>query len=198
MRSFLKLFEWGSSGVEKDKNKKGSLLTNHAVLIGCHRSGEIILKKMVKLFDGNVVVVDFNPEVVEKLNASGRNAIYGDALDPEVDEVLNFAKAKLIVSTIRELPENLALLDLIKNSESTAVVVITASDRDEALRLYEKGAHHVSLPTSLEGVNITHILPSDVDDLSELKKERDNKLAEQDLVALKQSIPAAFEIGMNQ
>ena len=154
------------------------MLDGHAVLIGCHRSGEIVLGKLVALFKGNVVIVDFNPEIVEKLTAQGYNAIYGDALDPEVYETLNLARAKLIVSTIRELPENLALLELITISGSKAVVVITASDKEEAVKLYEKGAHHVSLPTNLEGISINHILPNEIGDLNLLKKEKEKKMDE--------------------
>lgn len=177
LRKVLKWFERRRS-IGVDVGEENLTLENHAVLIGAHRSGGIILKKLERLFDKNMIVVDFNPEIVEKLTKEGKNVLFGDILDPEIYEKAGLAKAKLVVSTIREIGDNISLLELLTREKSEAVAVITAADREEAMKLYEKGAHYVSMPTDLEGINISHILPMEVKDLEKMKKERVEKMDE--------------------
>lgn len=150
-------------------------LKDHAILIGCHRSGEIILSKMKKIFENNLIVVDFSPEVIDRLQKEGVASLYGDVIDPEVYEQLNFKDAKMVVSTIRDLDDNLALLDIMNKAESRAAVIISAADNTEALRLYEKGAHHVSLPTDLEGASISNLVTDNGNHLRSLMADRKEK-----------------------
>jgi len=152
--------------------------SDHAVLIGCHRSGEIILKSLKKIYGENILVLDFNPDVVEKLKNSFTSCLYGDISDPEVVEKLNLKRAKLVVSTVRDLKDNLALLDAAEKAQSKAVVIITASDSVEAIKLYERGAHHVSLPLALEGGSISQLIHDYQDNWSDLFKEKEKKLGE--------------------
>lgn len=153
-------------------------LADHAVLIGCHRSGEIILKTLKKHFVDNLVVVDFNPEVVEKLKGSYTTAVYGDIADLEIQDKLNLKYARLVISTVRDLKDNLFLLDHLEKIQSKATTIVTASDRQEGITLYERGAHHVSLPQSLEGHSISRLLSDYHGHLTELAKERERKLGE--------------------
>ncbi len=165
----LKKFERGAA-----ENLEGGTheLTDHAVLIGCHRSGEIILQKLQKIYDKNVLVLDFNPDVVQKLKSEGVAAVYGDASDLEILEGLRLGEAKVIVSTVRDFKDNLVLLDTILKEKSKATVIITAEDAKSALVLYEKGAHYVSLPMNLEGRHISQLISTD------LKKEKAERLEE--------------------
>jgi Kef-type K+ transport system membrane component KefB len=151
---------------------------NHAVLIGCHRSGEVVLPAIVKNFENNLVVLDFNPDVIAKLRQEGIACIYGDVSDVEIVERLNLPTAKLLVSTIRDLSDNLILLDSLTKLRSKAVVIMTAYDSVEALTLYMHGAHHVSLPLELEGANISHMITHYRDDFKELQKEKVKKVEE--------------------
>lgn len=151
---------------------------DHAVLIGCHRSGKIILAALKKIYEDNLIVIDFNPEVVEELKSQFVPTIFGDIADPEITERLNLKEAKLVISTVRDLPDNLALLDALEKTQSQAAVIATASDAKEAVVLYERGAHHVSLPMALEGTMISHLLYQYQDHLPALAKERERKLGE--------------------
>ncbi len=151
---------------------------NHAVLVGCHRSGGIVLKVLKKLYGENVLVLDFNPEVVEQLKNNFVFCLYGDISDPEVAERLNLKQAKLVVSTVRDLNDNLALLDAVEKAQSKAVVIISAADSAEAIKLYERGAHHVSLPLTLEGTSISRLIIDYQDNWTSLMKEKEKKLGE--------------------
>ncbi len=151
---------------------------NHAVLIGCHRSGEIILKSLIKLYGENVLVLDFNPQVVERMKNNFVSCLYGDVSDPEIEEKLNLKQAKLVVSTVSDMTDNLSLLDHLEKVQSKAVVIITASDANEAIKLYERGAHHVSLPLTLEGAAISRLVSDHHDNWSGLVSEKETKLGD--------------------
>jgi Trk K+ transport system NAD-binding subunit len=153
-------------------------LENHAVLIGCHRAGGIILHGLKPIFGEDVVVLDFNPDVVEELNSKAINCVYGDAADLEVLESLNLIKADLVVSTVRDLKDNLAVLDYLEKIQSRAVIILTAEDLAQAAKLYERGAHYVSLPTDLEGASITRIIHEHAADRKWFLLEREKKLGE--------------------
>ncbi len=96
--------------------------------------------------------------------------------DPEVYEQLNLKEAKLVISTIRDLDDNLILLDIINQAGSKAAVIISAADSAEALMLYEKGAHHVSLPTDLEGASIGNLVTDNGNHLRSFIADKGEKL----------------------
>lgn len=178
----------GLKGVLKKLEKPGAVsvgyfprqqdFKNHAILIGCHRSGEVILKALRKIYGDNLLVVDFNPEVIEKLKNEFVPCLYGDVSDPEIAEMLNFKEAKMVVSTMRDLADNLMLLDGLEKAQSKATIIITASDTKEAITLYERGAHHVSLPMMLEGNSISQLINQHKETLGELMTEKERKLGD--------------------
>jgi Kef-type K+ transport system membrane component KefB/Trk K+ transport system NAD-binding subunit len=174
LRPVLKPLEMKKSVADSDGEVKE--LTDHAILIGCHRSGEIILARMKKIFGENLIVVDFSPDVIDKLQKEGIPSLYGDMTDPEVYEQLNLKEAKIVVSTIRDIDDNLALLDIMNQAGSKAAVIISAADNAEALKLYEKGAHHVSLPTDLEGASISNLVTDNGNHLRSLMADKKEKL----------------------
>ncbi len=158
--------------------KKVEDYQDHAVLIGCHSSGEIVLNTLKKNFGDNLIVADYNPAVTEKLRQQGVSCVYGDVTDPEVLEMLNLPRAQVVVSTVRDLADNLVLLDTLHRSHSKAVVIITAADIKEALILYEHGAHHVSLPLALEGVSISRLISDHINTWDKLVADRERKWEE--------------------
>lgn len=153
-------------------------LSSHAILIGCHRSGSVVLPALVKAFDKNLIVVDFNPEVISRLRKEGINCVYGDVADFEVQEKVAFEQAKVVISTVRDLPDNLALLDCLQRIKSQSVVIMTANEVSEALKLYDHGADFVALPLALEGDNISHLIKAYKTDFSELSAEKDKRVEE--------------------
>lgn len=148
---------------------------DHAILIGCHRGGGVILPVLRKVFGNNLMVVDFNPDIINELRNNFVPCLYGDVSDPEIAEMLNLKEASLVVSTVRDLVDNLALLDEIERAQSKAVTIITAGDAKEAIKLYERGAHHVSMPLTLEGESIGRLIG---ENLETLVKEKERKLGE--------------------
>lgn len=172
------LHHWQKRAGIADHNEGGHQLSGHVILIGCHRSGQIVLKGLQRLYGENIMVVDFNPEVIDELKAACIPCLYGDISDPEIQDLVNLKEADLVVSTVRSFPDNLALLDGVERTQSKATVIITATDSGEAVKLYERGAHHVSIPVSLEGLSISRLISDYHGNFKELQHNREKKLGD--------------------
>lgn len=134
--------------LEENKNKED--IENHVVIIGAHRVGGELVKYFKK---ENIpqIVLDFNPHVVEFLRKQKIPVIFGDMGDPEVLEILDFKKAKMIISTSPDLHDNKLLLEDLKNKRVFAPVIVRAETIKEATVLYASGADYVIVPEILAG-----------------------------------------------
>lgn len=150
-------------------------LSGHFVLAGAHRLGGHIISVLPK---ENTAIVDFNPDIVKKLEREGYNVIYGDISDEEIQDDVNLLNAKLVISTVPDLEDSLTILENIKKSKAVKMpkVILTASDEWEAKELYEKGADYVILPHFIGAQQISYMIQED-HDLPRLKEFRDRDLA---------------------
>ncbi|MBI1919056.1 cation:proton antiporter, partial [Candidatus Microgenomates bacterium] len=103
---FLGIFERKSISTKGDKF---AVFKNHIVLVGVNRMGTKIMNTLTRQTD-KLVVVDFNPDIIKKLTEGNVTTIFGDISDPEVLEKANVKKAKLIISTVTDLDDNLVLI----------------------------------------------------------------------------------------
>jgi Kef-type K+ transport system membrane component KefB len=176
---YLKIFErktlvekpW--EGVEE--------FSDHMVLVGVGRFGQNILKGLKKK-DLNVVVVDFNPDAVEKLQEEKIPVIYGDISDPEIFETAIGRNAEMIISTVPDKEDTRMLLTEVKNLEHKIPVVVTSADGDEALEFYKEGAAYVIIPRILSSHLVERFLMGDrFSDLKDgsLRKEHIEELGNQ-------------------
>lgn len=149
-------------------------MADHFVLAGAHRLGGHIVSVLPK---ENTVIVDFNPEIVKKLEAEKYRIIYGDISDDEIQDDVNLLNAKLIISTVPDLEDSLTILSRVKNSKSVKIpkVILTANDEWEAKELYEEGADYVILPHFIGAQQISYMIQDD-HDLPRLKEFRDRDL----------------------
>lgn len=123
-------------------------LEDHTILIGCHMMGYDLIKE---LKHKNLVVVDYNPEVIRGLIEDGIPCIYGDIGNIEILERLNIHDAKLIISTIPSFSDNELLIKRAKEENSKAILVVSTQYVDQALELYSVGADFVVMPKYLTG-----------------------------------------------
>jgi len=178
LKEALKFFEVKNTlGLELGEFSEGEF-AGHAVLIGCHRSGQLVLPALVKQFGKKVLVLDFNPEVVTELRRQGQACLYGDVSDVEVVEKLNLKDVRLAVSTVRNFEDNLVLLEGMRQVRSKAAVLLTALDATEARELYRRGAHYVLLPLALEGANLAHLISAHDGEYDRLIAEKDLRVKE--------------------
>ena len=151
----LGLFERKSTEIENEFVE----LKNHIILVGANRMGEGILHTLIKK-NVNFIVVDFDPDIIEKLNAKKIRTVFGDIADPEIALLVNVEKASLIISTASDPEDNLLLLKNIKKFKDVKVVV-AAFDKNDARDFYKAGADYVIMPHIAGGNHLANILIND-------------------------------------
>jgi Kef-type K+ transport system membrane component KefB len=130
------------------------------VLIGCHRTGESILANLPR---DQVLVVDFDPEVIHALSERGIATLYGDARDRTIIEAAEIEQAKLVISTSPDVEDNLALLEEIKRLPARPSVAVRAESEADAVILYRAGADYVLLPHFAAGHSFGMLAKAGVD-----------------------------------
>lgn len=151
---FLGIFERSNP---RDKKIDTGELKNHIVLVGANRMGESILEALLN-GDDKVVVVDFDPDVVTRLQEKNITTFYGDISDPEIQEVVQLEKAKLVVSTVPDIDDNTRLLESLNRFNKKAKSIVFAIEAEDARELYKLGADYVVLPHLAGGRHLAKIL----------------------------------------
>jgi Kef-type K+ transport system membrane component KefB len=127
------------------------------VLIGSHRMGMIFLNSMTK-FKKKVLVIDNNPEVINRLIKNKVSCIYGDVRNKEILDKLRLRTVKTVISTVPLPEENLFLIDYIKSKNPKTNIFVTANHFHTARKMYSIGADYVILPHLLTGEKVSMIL----------------------------------------
>ena len=124
-------------------------LKNHIVLFGHNRTGKVLKPILEKI--GKLVVVDFDPKVVEEIGG-----VYGDIADYELYDELNLNEAAMIVSTVSDVEDNLQLLSSLGKKRPVAIML--AADTNDAVKLYKAKADYVLIPHTVGGEYLGHLL----------------------------------------
>jgi Kef-type K+ transport system membrane component KefB len=165
-KNFLKLFNFLITGKHQIHNFSEEDKYD-VLLIGYDRIGYDIFKGLKKI-SNDVLVVDFNPDIVKKLVRNKVSCIYGDIGDAEILERIDFKDLKMVVSTIPELRENLMLIKKSKRVNPKTPVFVTSMHVEDALQLYEAGADYVILPHLLGGEHVSIMLEEVSTDITKL------------------------------
>ncbi len=124
------------------------------ILCGYNRIGYSVVKTLKKV-KKSLLVVDFNPEVVRDLIEEKVHCMYGDVGDTEVIERMGIKTAQILISTVPDKFDNLLLIKKAKQINKKIIVMVTGSQVEEALEMYEAGADYVILPHFLGGEHIS-------------------------------------------
>jgi len=138
----LERFERGGVG--------GSTLPEHpsppdVVVLGLGRYGDGIVTGLLER-ERRVLGVDFDPLALSRWAARGVDVLYADVEDPELPAILPLPHSGWIVSTVRRVDANLALLAALRHRGYVGKVAVAAHHADEAERLLEAGANRVLSP----------------------------------------------------
>ncbi|MFO7573387.1 MAG: cation:proton antiporter [Gaiellaceae bacterium] len=115
------------------------------VVLGLGRYGDGIVSGLHE-HGLRILGVDFDPVVLSRWAEQGVGVLYGDAEDPELPSILPLPHSGWIVSTIRRVDANLALLAALQHFEYDGKVAVAAHRRDEGERLRAAGADRVLYP----------------------------------------------------
>jgi len=135
-----------------ERKQKRGLYT--AILFGYHHGGHEFLH-LFRDMKERYLVVDYDPDVIEHLEAQGVRHAYGDATDTEFLEEVNVGHAKFVASTIIDRKVNLLILGDLHRYSSDITFICHARTYEDAMELYEHGAAYVILPRFLGSEYIT-------------------------------------------
>ena len=146
-------------------------LKDHIVIIGGDQMGQSIVDALEDL-DQDVVVIDFDPEIVKKIEGRNIHRLFGDISDLDIQERAQLDEAKLVISTIPDIEDNLLLLKELQHENRKAKVVVMALDTRDAKELYKAKADYVILPHLAGGMHIAKVLvEGDWEKIERLKKK---------------------------
>ncbi|MBD3281465.1 hypothetical protein GF391_01840 [Candidatus Uhrbacteria bacterium] len=151
LQSPLSIFESRTDkepGIKKSRKRK-------YVLIGCHRTGIGIAALLPK---NQLLIIEFDPDVVHKLQKKGYNVLFGDITDPEIMEDMLITKAEVLIITSPDLQDNLSVLELYSQKRNRPTIIVRAQSKEELEVLYKAGADYVLLPHLTAGQILGHIL----------------------------------------
>ena len=137
-------------------------------LFGCDRIGCIIKDKLKEL-NLNFLVIDYNPNIIEKLKKENIDSVYGDGKDIDFLYLLNFKNAKLVISTIPDFEANSLILKYCKNQNEKIKFISVAYNLKEIEKLKSLGADFIFWPHLLGGKYIAEILEKNKNNLENLK-----------------------------
>lgn len=143
------------------------------IIFGCHRMGSLLLREF-KDEKKDIVVVDFNPEIIASLINKKIPCIYGDFINAEVLEKVDIKNSEMVVSTIPDLEDNLLLIKKTRKLNSRVPIFVVASRIDDALELYSAGASYVILPQVISGQKTSEFIRKfkrDKKSLKDLKRK---------------------------
>jgi Kef-type K+ transport system membrane component KefB len=128
---------------------------NAIVFLGCFREASSILYEMQTHFEeangegvlGHILVIDFNPHVLQGLKRRGIKSLYGDIAHMDTLHHAHIYPAKLVACTISDAilrgTTNLRLLRQARRLCPNAQVIVAADNVSSAVELYEQGADFV-------------------------------------------------------
>lgn len=127
--------------------KINGLMHGKKVLIGCHRAGRSIINCLDDYKD--IVVMDFDINTVDKMREKGLTAVYCDATDKRSLREFELCRAKMVISTIPFLKDNLVIAEFINENcrgMKKPWMVFLAKNKSEVRSLYDSGADLVLDP----------------------------------------------------
>ena len=130
----------------------------HAIVfLGFFREASSILHELeglakdarAKALLRQILVIDFNPVVLEELNRRGIRCLYGDVSNMDTLHHAKIESARIVVSTISDAvlrgTSNRRILQQVRRVCPAAQVLVAADTVEAALALYEEGADFVYL-----------------------------------------------------
>lgn len=160
---------------KKTKNENSARQDNEVILLGYKKGGLEFIKVFRKL-KKRFSVIDYDPEVIETLEKTNVNYLYGDITDLELLEEAGLSSIKLLVSVVTDFNTNKFILRTIEQVNPSCVTILHADGVSEAAELYELGASYVMLPHYIGSEKIGAFIQKNGLNKSEFKKFRNQHL----------------------
>jgi Kef-type K+ transport system membrane component KefB len=134
-----------------------------------------------------IVVVDFNPNVNERLRQRGVRVVYGDITQRDTLHHAGVSHAEVIICSLPNMvlkgADNLKMLRQLRDLNPRAQIVVHAELLSDIPVLYAAGASYVSAPRLLEAADLLQAIEAaEKNMLDQKRKEQENKLSDRDEV----------------
>lgn len=166
-----KLITFPGSKYEERHKKE---LKDHVILIGAHLGGKRILNSLGE--DGEVLIIDYDPETIDEMRQEGFHTLYGDIRNPEIFKKANVDEAKAVISTIPGNEKNMFVVEHVKRNNPDAVVIVSSRSPRGALKMYSMGADYVLYPHTLAGKEASDIVRKLYDKKDQLEEAKDEEV----------------------
>ena len=134
-------------------------------LLGVSREGLAFVRHVTRTspaLKNRLVAVDFNPEMLERLETEGVHRHYGDIANMATLEHAGIGRAAIVISGISDWflkgTSNLQILRLVRSLAPTARIIVTGDTAEGAQELYVAGADYVMVPSVLSAEHLASIL----------------------------------------
>jgi DNA-binding NarL/FixJ family response regulator len=111
-----------------------------------------------------IVVIDFNPVVHERLRQRKLHAVYGDITQRDVLHHAGASQAEIIICSLPNMvlkgADNLKILRQLRELNPKAKIIVHAELLSDVPTLYAAGADYVSAPRLIEAADLLHVLES--------------------------------------
>jgi Kef-type K+ transport system membrane component KefB len=155
LKNYLSFFEFRHAKAEDTVLNQE--FDDHTILIGANRTGQAILDA-IKKSQSDIVVVDFDPDVISILQKKEIICLFGDIADSDIQEKVKLDRAKLIISTVADIHDNMLLIDSVKHRNKKIKIIVLAHTQKDAEYLYKAGAHYVVIPHLSSGIHIAEFI----------------------------------------
>jgi len=122
-----------------------------------------------------ILVVDFNPNVHEKLYQRGVRAVYGDITQRETLHHAGVADCEIIIcslpNTVLKGADNLKMLRQLRELNPDAKIIVHAELLADVPDLYAAGANYVTAPRLLEATSLLSVIEAAENHLLDQKIE---------------------------
>ena len=166
---YLVVFEKKGKKVDECKSVEGKFYD--IILFGYDRIGYDVLHTFDEL-GYKYMVVDYNPDTIQRLTKRGIDCMYGDVGDYDLLNDIDFSNIKMAVSTIPKIDINTLLVGKIREVNKDAIITVVSYNSEDTLRLYDVGATYVLMPNLLGGYHVSSMIKKHGLDLGKFLKEK--------------------------
>lgn len=145
---------FGEEVVDTIANMPREGLSKHVIIAGGGHIGAYVARVLKRMGTMQFIVIDLNPERVERLRQEGIPVIYGDASHPVVLEAAQFRSACLLVDTVPSISASQTILNYIRHSGSDLHIVARVENEDEMNLLADLGVYQSVMPQFETGLEL--------------------------------------------
>lgn len=148
-------------------------------LLGFSWTASSLLEEMTRekpAMLGDLLVVDYNPQVIERLKARNVRVVYGDISQRDMLHHAGVDHAEIIICSLPDMvlkgASNRKLLHQLRELSPKSKIIVHAEKIADVPQLYAEGADYVSLPRLLEATELLSVLEAAQKNLLDDKRKQ--------------------------